>query len=567
MRIRHFWPLSARPGRISGSGSAADGGQGPERDERADGPVGASAAARTATILSGLVVLLLLAAPGDAHRLTTPAAFLRIPVDGLVGILLVVMAPARARRIVALLVGAVLGLLCILKIVSVGFSYFLDRPFEPMADGPFLAAGLDYLRQSAGDATANAALAAAVMLALVVLAGMAVSFRRIAMIVARRRPAAAGAVSVLAAAGLLAAAAGVQVVPGVPVASRDAYDLVRQTQAGVQDKQTFAAQIATDAFGHTRGADLLSALRGKDVVIAFVESYGRVALDEPDLAVPTSALLDDAAGRLRASGYTSRSGWLTSPTTSGGSWLAQATLLSGLWINNQQRYQAFLDSDRFTLPSAFGRAGWRTAALMPATTEPWPEGKARYGYDRLYARPDLGYQGPAYGYSVVPDQYTLSTFQQRERAARDRAPVMAAIPLISSHSPWKPLPELRSWDDVGDGTAFTIPAPAADDGARAAYRDAIAYSLRTLVSYVETYAGDDLVLVFLGDHQPGPEVIGEDTNRDVPITILAHDGAVMDRTAAWGWQDGLRPGPSAPVWRMDTFRDRFLTAFGPAEHR
>ena len=86
----------------------------------------------------------------------------------------------------------------------------------------------------------------------------------------------------------------------------------------------------------------------------------------------------------------------------------------------------------------------------------------------------------------------------------------------------------------------------------------------SLISYVETYGDDNLVLVFLGDHQPAPIVTGEGASRDVPITIVAHDPAVLDRIAGWGWQDGLRPGPHAPVWRMDTFRDRFLTAFGPS---
>jgi hypothetical protein len=35
----------------------------------------------------------------------------------------------------------------------------------------------------------------------------------------------------------------------------------------------------------------------------------------------------------------------------------------------------------------------------------------------------------------------------------------------------------------------------------------------------------------------------------------------MRRIAGWGWVDGLRPVPSAPVWRMSAFRDRFLDAF------
>ncbi len=49
----------------------------------------------------------------------------------------------------------------------------------------------------------------------------------------------------------------------------------------------------------------------------------------------------------------------------------------------------------------------------------------------------------------------------------------------------------------------------------------------------------------------------------MPITIIAHDPAVMDQISSWGWQDGMRPSPDAPVWPMDAFRDRFLAAYGP----
>lgn len=150
---------------------------------------------------------------------------------------------------------------------------------------------------------------------------------------------------------------------------------------------------------------------------------------------------------------------------------------------------------------------------------------------------------------------------------------MAEIPLVSSHSPWSPIPKPVDWDAVGDGSIFhqasTSTGGTRDvvqrDNAqvRADYRRSIEYTLGTLISYLQTYGGDDLVLVFLGDHQPTPAVTGEGAGRDVPITIVAHDPAVLDRIAGWGWQEGLRPGPRAPVWRMDTFRDRFLTAFGP----
>ena len=94
--------------------------------------------------------------------------------------------------------------------------------------------------------------------------------------------------------------------------------------------------------------------------------------------------------------------------------------------------------------------------------------------------------------------------------------------------------------------------------------------MNTLVSFVQHYGDDDLVLVVLGDHQPSTIVTGQGPNHprssrlshDVPISVIAHDPAVLDQIAGWGWEDGLRPGPQAPVWPMDAFRDRFLSAFG-----
>jgi hypothetical protein len=79
---------------------------------------------------------------------------------------------------------------------------------------------------------------------------------------------------------------------------------------------------------------------------------------------------------------------------------------------------------------------------------------------------------------------------------------------------------------------------------------------------VRRYGDDRLVLVVLGDHQPATVVTGQGAGHDVPVTIVAHDPKVLDRIAGWGWQNGLRPSPQAPVWPMSAFRDRFLTAFG-----
>jgi hypothetical protein len=147
---------------------------------------------------------------------------------------------------------------------------------------------------------------------------------------------------------------------------------------------------------------------------------------------------------------------------------------------------------------------------------------------------------------------------------------MAEMPLVSSHGPWSPIPKMLDWNGLGDGSVYNPMTAGFDSNdlvkrsaseVRTDYRRSIEYSLSALISYVEHFGNDNLVLVFLGDHQPAPIVTGENASRDVPITIVAKDPAVMARVGGWNWQDGLRPGPQAPVWRMDAFRDKFLTAF------
>ena len=100
------------------------------------------------------------------------------------------------------------------------------------------------------------------------------------------------------------------------------------------------------------------------------------------------------------------------------------------------------------------------------------------------------------------------------------------------------------------------------DRVRAAYGQSIQYSVSALVKFLQSYGDDKTVLVFLGDHQPAPVVSGTGADHDVPVTVVAKDPAVLRRIGSWGWQPGLHPSPTAPVWRMDSFRDRFLATFG-----
>ncbi|MET0422352.1 MAG: sulfatase-like hydrolase/transferase, partial [Actinoplanes sp.] len=310
-------------------------------------------------------------------------------------------------------------------------------------------------------------------------------------------------------------------------------------------------------------------LAGKDVIFGVVESYGRSVLEDPAMAAVLDPALEAGERKLAAAGYHAKSGMLTSSTFGGGSWLAHGTFQSGLWINSQQRYRQLTAGDRRTLTSTFKQAGWQTYGIEPGNTVAWPE-KDFYGYDTVYDSRNLGYQGPRFGWSRMPDQYTLAAFQ-REVYGKKQGPVMAELTLTSSHEPWTPVPEMIDWDQVGDGSIY---GPMAERGenrnklwkdakkTQHEYAKSIAYSMDSLVSWAEKYGDENLVLVIFGDHQPIPLVSGSGASHDVPITVVAHDPDVLDRITGWGWTDGLKPAKNAPVWRMDEFRDKFFTAYG-----
>ena len=54
----------------------------------------------------------------------------------------------------------------------------------------------------------------------------------------------------------------------------------------------------------------------------------------------------------------------------------------------------------------------------------------------------------------------------------------------------------------------------------------------------------------------------DEEGRNTLADPAAHDPAVLNQIAGWGWTVGMRPDPQAPVWPMNAFRDRFLAAFG-----
>jgi phosphatidylglycerophosphate synthase len=519
------------------------------------------------TVLTGLALLVVwaaLVAPIRPWQLT-PGFFVRLPLEGLVLVLLAVALPGRAGRVVSRLIGLAVGVLVLIKVFDLGFFIAFDRQFNPVEDWSYLSAGVGTVRDTFGNRDADLAVAAATAIGLAALLVPAVAVGRLTRVAARHRARSLGAMALLTATWGICWAVGAQF-SGAAIAStsaaRFAVDEVRAVRADLRSEARFKVLIARkDPYRDVPTSRLLAGLRGKDVLLVFVESYGQMAVQGTSFSPGVDAVVDAGNQALQEHGFSSRSGWLTSPTYGGGSWLAHSTLQSGVWVNSPGRYAQLVASKRLTLAAAFRRAGWRTVADVPATHGSWPDGHAFYRYNQIWDRENLGYRGPKFGFSPMPDQYALDALQRLELAKRPRRPIFSEIDLTSSHEPWTRIPPLIGWNRLGNGSIFDrLPIDQVGlTDTQQGYAESIKYALRALYSFVDRYGGRQTVLIVLGDHQPSRVI--EQADHEVPTTIIAHDPNVIRRLSSWGWTNGMLPGPTAPVWLMSRFRNRFLNAF------
>jgi len=313
----------------------------------------------------------------------------------------------------------------------------------------------------------------------------------------------------------------------------------------------------------------LRGLDGADVVLVFLESYGAVTFDNPAFNDALATSRRNLAAAVSDAGREALSAYVESPTIGASSWLAHLSLLTGVKVADQYAYTSLMASSRDTLVKAFARGGYRTVALMPGMRQPWPEG-AFYGFDAIYGRDRLAYEGPEFGWWGIPDQFALARLDALERTAAPRPPLFAVFPTSTSHAPFGPVPPLLpEWSRALQKDGYRpedVASAAAPDltGLAPSYLRAIAYGYDTLAGYVRAHAGENLVLVVIGDHQPPAAVSGRGAPRDVPVHVIASRDELLGKLRAHGFRDGLvpdRPGAG----EMHALVPALLSAFSARE--
>ena len=312
-------------------------------------PRARTALAVVLTMLAAVVVWIALVAPYEPTDLTLNG-FISIPLEGLVLIAVAAVLPRTPRRILAVSCGLLLAGVVVLKVINYQMFTLYDRPYDPLGDTSQLGNGIETLRSLVGGTETKLIEVGAVGGTVLVAVLLTLAMLRLTRIAADNRGSALKAVAGLGAVWAVCWVLGAQLLSHTPIASTLSASLVvnevNALRADIHDRGVFAAEIKHDTFRVPPTNQLLTSLRGKDVLLVFVEAYGQQAVEGRSFSPEVDAALAEGNRRLASAGFSARSGFLTSATYGGISWLAHSSLQAGLWVNSQDRYNQLISAKR-----------------------------------------------------------------------------------------------------------------------------------------------------------------------------------------------------------------------------
>ena len=299
-------------------------------------------------------------------------------------------------------------------------------------------------------------------------------------------------------------------------------------------------------------ASNLEQLQGANVLLVFLESYGAVTYDMPEIERIVTPARADFAATARATERRVFSTYVESPTFGGGSWLAHISLMSGMEIRDPGDYAVLMTQKRDTLPKKFEAAGYHAIAVMPGMRADWPEGSF-YGFDAIYGEREVDYRGPDFGWWRIPDQFTFARVQELAEQSGEHKPLFLFLPTINTHIPFLPVPPYQpDWQRLEGSDAFSKVETQASLARTPdwmslgrPYADSFVYTFTYLSGYLQQRMPRDSVLILLGDHQPAASVTGVNARWDVPVHVITSNAAIGSALLAAGFVEGVDLPPNS----------------------
>ena len=138
------------------------------------------------SVLALLLVWAALVAPNQPSHFNV-GAFVRLPLELLVVVAVAALLPPAPRRVLAVVAGAVLSVLVVVKVLDIGFFTAFDRPFKPVDDSSYVGIGIETLRDAIGTSSADLVVAVAAVVILALLAIPVLALLRVTRVAAGHR--------------------------------------------------------------------------------------------------------------------------------------------------------------------------------------------------------------------------------------------------------------------------------------------------------------------------------------------------------------------------------------------
>ncbi len=459
------------------------------------------------------------------------------------------------------------ALFLVLRLLRIGDTVvpmYLNRPFNLYLDSAYLYGLYDLLKTSSrqGDFLPLAAGATIGTLGVCGLSWFAWQSAARALTNGRLRSAFLGASGLLLGALLLWGGQ-----PAQPPALVRLGQEIRSVYRQSEQQQAFVDQLEHLARERSAGPATLNGLGGADVLLFIVESYGGVVFSQPHYRQAMESTMDKLGKTLARHGFEAVSSSLLSPTYGGSSWLAHATLEFGVRVATDLEETALLRSTVEPMAALFRKNGYRTVSVMPGTRFAFPQGAA-FGYEQAYYAWHFNYQGPAFGWAPMPDQFVLDWIRRRECIAPAQ-PIFARYALISSHASFNIQPPyIVDWETIGDGSLYKTREPVFFPtewsnlkNAGEAYLRSLEYEFAILGDYLAQSIARDTLVIIVGDHQPNLQLTGPGEPWSVPVHVISRNARLLTPFRQRGFTAGLFPDQSLPHAGMESFMPGFLQDF------
>lgn len=317
-----------------------------------------------------------------------------------------------------------------------------------------------------------------------------------------------------------------------------------------QEAQREMEQMNIPALSAYRPYDSLHLVSKPNLFFLFIESYGRVVYDDPQIREPYRETILKLENRLQDSAWHSRSIYSTAPVSGGASWVSYSTFLDGFDFKNRGTYWALLQDEDFAnyqhLPRLLQSKGYRNYRLSSIGGSgdmeiPWDTYTRFYAVDEWIRYEAFNYKGLLYGWGPSPpDQFSLHFANEQIRRQEQGAPFTLFFITQNSHNPFvSPSAITPNWRSLNDSTvnqqteSRIFEQPVLEN-----YISAIQYQLDFITNFIITEGQTNDIFIICGDHQP-PIFPLPGAGFETPLHIIAKDSSFLKAFAEQHFSLGL----------------------------